>query len=706
MYLKRLGTIFDNKPFCNNLFFFAVAAFLLLISFQVPLFFLIFGIYLLFIYKKTTYIFAIIALCACICLSFFVQSNKNLHLQEGIYEEVYEVEEIKNKYAIIKGKRKILVYNTFNLKSGDIIYAKVEVTLFREKRYSTDFDAKTYYASKRVYNQGKLLTVEIMDHKISSYSILHTILGHYQKVLNKKSYAYLQACIFGIVDLDEQVEETYSSLYISHLFAISGMHILLLYQFLCFIIQRIFKKEGSIIAIFVLFGYIWLIGFPISAVRAYLFLFFSFFNRFGTLRYTKLDIWSLSFLLLVLVQPFTFYQMSFILSFIINFILIFKEEFIRTNSKILNSLFTSLLCIFSIFPFLIQMNSDISFVGMGIGFIFGVFFSKFLYPVLFFSLLFPFPVFEQLWMRFETILLFIHQFLPIVRISTIPLIFIILYYLIYIFLLIMLASKKFKAKYYILFICLFFIFIFYRYGNPFYRITFIDVGQGDSALIEFPYEKGTILIDSFSDNYTYLKKSGIQTIDAVILTHFDADHIGSIDKILEKFRVKKLYYSKFEDKNKIKNLQVEKIPIGQGDDIKINSLSLHIMGPTKCYSNANSNSVVFWFQIQSYKFLFTGDMTMEEENDLIEFYKENLKSDILKVGHHGSNTSSSLTFLQNVRPSISIISVGKKNKYNLPDDIIVKRLKKYSQVYMTKDCGNIKILIYKHMKIIPYRKIK
>ena len=270
----------------------------------------------------------------------------------------------------------------------------------------------------------------------------------------------------------------------------------------------------------------------------------------------------------------------------------------------------------------------------------------------------------------------------------------------------MLASKKFKAKYYILFICLFFIFIFYRYGNPFYRITFIDVGQGDSALIEFPYEKGTILIDSFSDNYTYLKKSGIQTIDAVILTHFDADHIGSIDKILEKFRVKKLYYSKFEDKNKIKNLQVEKIPIGQGDDIKINSLSLHIMGPTKCYSNANSNSVVFWFQIQGYKFLFTGDMTIEEENDLIEFYKENLKSDILKVGHHGSNTSSSLTFLQNVRPSISIISVGKKNKYNLPDDIIVKRLKKYSQVYMTKDCGNIKILIYKHMKIIPYRKIK
>ncbi|MCR5231610.1 MAG: hypothetical protein K6B64_03085, partial [Acholeplasmatales bacterium] len=92
------------------------------------------------------------------------------------------------------------------------------------------------------------------------------------------------------------------------------------------------------------------------------------------------------------------------------------------------------------------------------------------------------------------------------------------------------------------------------------------------------------------------------------------------------------------------------------------------------------------------KYLFTGDMEEKEEMDLINKYKKELDSDILKVGHHGSNTSSSINFLDYVSPTYSIISVGENNKYNLPDIEIVNRLKKFGIVYQTNLCGNITII--------------
>ena len=99
--------------------------------------------------------------------------------------------------------------------------------------------------------------------------------------------------------------------------------------------------------------------------------------------------------------------------------------------------------------------------------------------------------------------------------------------------------------------------------------------------------------------------------------------------------------------------------------------------------------------INNTSFLFTGDMTEREENDCINKYKNELASNILKVAHHGSNTSSSLEFINLVKPDISIISVGEYNDYGLPNKEIVDRLNRYSNVYMTKNSGNINIRISK-----------
>ncbi|MCR5350438.1 MAG: hypothetical protein K6E20_05580, partial [Acholeplasmatales bacterium] len=142
--------------------------------------------------------------------------------------------------------------------------------------------------------------------------------------------------------------------------------------------------------------------------------------------------------------------------------------------------------------------------------------------------------------------------------------------------------------------------------------------------------------------------------------------------------------------------------IGINDTFKIkdDSFRIDILGPINKYKEVNSNSIVLKIKIYNTTFLYTGDMTSEEENDLILKYNDKLKSNILKVGHHGSNTSTTDEFLNMVNPDISIVSVGLNNKYNLPDESIINKLNKTSKVYETRYSGNIDIFVYKNKRYV------
>ena len=144
----------------------------------------------------------------------------------------------------------------------------------------------------------------------------------------------------------------------------------------------------------------------------------------------------------------------------------------------------------------------------------------------------------------------------------------------------------------------------------------------------------------------------------------------------------------------IKN-PVIKYPITDLSKLNSESFSIQIFGPINPYDDPNSNSIVFILKIYNTSILFTGDMTDSEERDVINKYGKKIDSDILKVAHHGSNTSSTKEFINLVSPTYSIISVGKNNSYNLPNKEIVERLSNISKVYMTKDCGNIDLYINK-----------
>lgn len=238
-------------------------------------------------------------------------------------------------------------------------------------------------------------------------------------------------------------------------------------------------------------------------------------------------------------------------------------------------------------------------------------------------------------------------------------------------------------------------------------VKVLDIGQGDAILIQTAGQ--TVLVDTGDIGtrdklVAYIKKEGITTIDKVIITHPHADHLGGMPGILENFKVSQIYdsgqttttalYRKY-----LSLVQSKKIPftvLTAGTEIVIaNDVKLKIFAPEKPYigdSDLNNNSIVAKLIYNDFSMLLTGDAEKESEERMLKTYKAELKSSILKAGHHGSNTSSSLPFLKAVAPEAAIISLGANNDYHHPHP---STLKKYGEakmkVYRTDTDGTVTV---------------
>ncbi|NFM31743.1 MBL fold metallo-hydrolase [Clostridium botulinum] len=230
------------------------------------------------------------------------------------------------------------------------------------------------------------------------------------------------------------------------------------------------------------------------------------------------------------------------------------------------------------------------------------------------------------------------------------------------------------------------------------KVHYIDVGQGDSILVQT--KDKNILIDAgtrkSSDNLiNYLKKQHIKKLDYVIATHPHEDHIGGMPKVIDEFEISNFYAPKKTANTKIfkdmilqlkkKNLKINIAKKG----ISLDS-SLDFLAPVKDnYENTNDSSAVVKLTHGNTKFLFTGDAEKTSEKDILNS-NEDLSSNVLKVGHHGSHSSSSKEFLDKINPKIAIISCGKNNDYGHPHKETMKELKKRNiEVYRTDIDGTI-----------------
>lgn len=247
---------------------------------------------------------------------------------------------------------------------------------------------------------------------------------------------------------------------------------------------------------------------------------------------------------------------------------------------------------------------------------------------------------------------------------------------------------------------------FFQVSNHNLRFHFIDVGQGDSSLIITPKGK-TILIDAGDEAHakkvlSYVREQGIEKLDLVIATHPDADHIGGMDKVIKNFDIgvfampdvsaKTNQYKQIQRELKAKKMKATRLY--QGDEVQIDdSLDFEILSPVKGkkYDDTNEYSIVAKIVYKDTSFILMGDATMENEVDIINNVPD-IDIDVLKLGHHGSSTSSSDYFITKTSPNIAIISCGKNNKYGHPHQEVMRVLKKHGVTpYRTDEMGDIVI---------------
>lgn len=240
-------------------------------------------------------------------------------------------------------------------------------------------------------------------------------------------------------------------------------------------------------------------------------------------------------------------------------------------------------------------------------------------------------------------------------------------------------------------------------GSNGLRVHFLDVGQGDAALLQFP--EGEVLLVDAGKNVDgpevvdYLKRQGIRRIDYLVGTHPHEDHIGGLDLVIQKFQVGQIYmprkaantrsYEELLRQIERKGLRIKEARAGtvicERPDLK----AVFIAPVGTKYEDLNNWSAVVHVQYGKTAVLLAGDAEKQSEQDMLAS-GANLKADLLKLGHHGSRDSTSRTFLSAVSPRYAVISVGKDNEYGHPHKEILARLaSEQIEVYRTDRDGTV-----------------
>ena len=668
---------------------------------------------------KILLLLKILFLCISITLiivKFLTFKTKPLSNKNEFIGEILDVK-IKNEKITIKlnTDEKILINyyikkneNYSNLKIGSIVKVEGKLDYPKKNTNFNLFNYKNYLLSEKIYfvlTANKITYIKDTD---NIFFKAKNLLINY--INNFKTKDYLYTFILGNTSLLEQdTKKSFQNNGISHLFAVSGMHITLISTLLMYLLKKITKNHdiSYIITIFILLFYTFITNFSSSILRAFLLFLLIYINKKFKFNLKTIEIIMLILLILLMYNPFYIYSIGFKFTFIISIILIlFSKKINNFKNYFSKLLMTSLISFFVSLPIVINNFFEINLISPLLNLIFVPFISIIIFPFSLISLIFPFldNTFYIIVKFMENISIYINNTLSInIIIGKMNLIMIVIYYL-----LTLICLNKVLVKKYIYVLPIITLILIYSNINYFNKnliVTMLDVGQGDSLMIAFTNNKGNILIDtggivnftktnyeiSTSTIIPYLKSIGIKKINYLVLTHGDFDHMGEAINFVNNFKVEQVVFNcgEFNDLEKelIKVLNQKKIKYYSCvKELNIDNNKLYFL-QTKKYDNENDNSNVIYTELNGYKFMFMGDAGVDKEKDILDKY--NLSNvDVLKVGHHGSKTSSSKEFIDEINPKYGIISVGKNNRYGHPNKEVLNNLEN-SKIYRTDQDGSI-----------------
>ena len=623
----------------------------------------------------------------------------------GIVED-YIIKDNQIKISL-KSKERIIVTYKYtgkvfnNLSYGD----KIKVTgVLKEPSTNNifnNFNYKKYLYNKKIYYIIEASKIDkIQNNNNHIYTIKNLL---YTRINNLKSSNYIKALLFGDNKLDKEIKTSYQINGISHLFSVSGFHINFITSIIYFYLDRVtYNKKIKYITVDIFLVLYLVLCNTTSLLRCTVMNILLSINHLLKLDIKKIDIVLLTLILCIIINPFIIYDIGFIYSYAISFFLILYKNKYKTNNKLLKIIYISLISFLVSLPINIYTSYEINFLSIILNIIIVPIVSLILLPLSLLTLIFP--ILDNILYLITSILEKISLYTSNINIfklilSKPSIILIIIYYLV-----IILILSKNKHYYLILILLIFHKTIPLYNGNL--EVVMFDVGEADSMLISTPSKKVNILIDTgrgidINNIIIYLKSIGISKLNYLIITHGDEDHIGGALYLIDNFKVDNVILNKGD----YTELEVELITHLKNKNIKYtnNINKIPLLGSymyllnTKKFSNENDNSIVTYFEYQKYKFLFMGDSSSKTEEYLINNY--NLTNiSFLKVGHHGSNTSSSPLFINKINPKVSLISVGRNNFYHHPNKEVLTNLSN-SVIYRTDINKSIKIKINNKVKI-------
>lgn len=614
----------------------------------------------------------------------------------------YELKEDKI-VIIIKNREKLIVNYKYkdkvfnNLSYGDKIYVKGTLS---SPSKSTNFNTFNYYKylyNKKIYYIVTASEIKKIENNKSYLYTLKNIL--YRRVSTMKSSNYIKTLLLCNNSLDKEVKDSYRINGISHMFSVSGMHINFFVGILFLYLNKITYNKRIKYIFTNIFVILYYSLFPSASLFRTMIMYVLFsINFIFKLKIKKLDILFLTLFFSIIINPFIIYDLGYIYSYTISFFLVLFSNKIKGKKGISKTIFISLLSFFVSFPITIYNSYEINIISIFLNIILVPIISLIILPLTLIT--FIFPIFDNILYFFTSKLESISLVLSSIEITRFifPKISILLIIIYYIF--IFLSYKNLRYLYIII------LFIISIYFSPYFTsslsTTINDVGEGDSIFIRLPFNKGNILIDTGYSEYKmsneiipYIKSMGTKKIDYLIITHGDSDHIGASSYLINNFHVNNVIFNC----GSYSALEIELIKLLDKKNINhyscINSFSIDkhrfYLLNTRNYDNENDNSSVIYFKYNGYSLLLMGDAEINKEMDILDkYYIRDV--DFLKVGHHGSSTSSSKEFITTINPRYSLISVGKNNSYGHPNKNILDNLSN-STIYRTDINGSIKVII-------------
>lgn len=594
-----------------------------------------------------------------------------------------------------------LLYGAYVLVEGELI-----------KPYNNtipnNFNYKSYLSNKMIYYQLKIDSIKVIK---ESNNIIYKLKNKINKrILKIDKTGYLKAFILGDNSLiDDMVYESYQSIGITHLFALSGMHVSLLSGIILKGLKKVNNKLKYLIVIIVLISYGFIVGYPASIKRAITFFIIASINKIFNFKLSTLKILFITVFILIFINYKIIYDIGFLYSVITVFGIFWGSNFIKSENIIYSSFKLSLVAFLFSLPITLACFYEINILSIIYNMFYIPFVSVILYP--FCLLTFILPFLEKILVLLIKVMENISLFLNNIDFFKLYLDFnigeILLFYIL---LLVILRYNRFK--YFILLFLIVFIDFMIPYLDSSLYVYYLDVGQGDSSLIITPHLKEVILIDtggklSFDTKLdgdksyvsegtlSLLRSLGINKIDYLILTHGDYDHMGDAIYLVNNIKINKVIFNCGEyndlEKELMEVLEQEKINYYTCiNELDINKNKIYFLN-SDIYDNENDNSNVTYFNFYNHNFLFMGDAGIDKEKYILDNYNlENI--DFFKVGHHGSKTSSSKEFVNMINPKYSLVSVGRNNRYGHPNEEVLDILRD-SKIYRTDENGTIKLQI-------------